>query len=163
MTELGNKRPIPSRAFNPVLEQTREFKRIAYTPWEPVYTAENNNLKVSVSPGTIGGILPDNWSEEFSVNEDETKYVKIKITSGEEGVDSATILLEDSEEVTNEYEKDKPPTNFTFILGIINGRNYSMTTNTHIFVSPVVAYYEEKDDAKAGEMPYTIYYGWGHH
>ena len=163
MTELGNKRPIPSRAFSPVLEQTRTFKSATYTPWEPVYTSRNGQLMVTFSPGTVGGILPENWYQEFQVDEEQTKYVKLRIMSGESGIDTVTIRLEDTEQITNEYTKDQPPPMFTFMLGIIKGKNYSMTTNTHIFVSPIVAYYEEKEDAKVGEMPYTIYYGWGHH
>jgi hypothetical protein len=160
MSELGNKRPIPPRSFSIVAASAGPASSRITIPWQPSFTVKGGQLKVTFSPGTVNGFLPDNFQDEFKVEDGQTYYAKIRVKSGATGVSKVALLVENNTTIDNKFNKKIPATEFTFILGAINGKNYSMTANTPISVTPYIAYYEQRSDAKAGELPYDIYYGW---
>lgn len=159
MSELANKRRIPSRAFN-IIASPLNPSRNTSIAWKPTFTGEGGQLKVTFSPGTVNGLLPSNMFEEFDAGGEETQYVLLKVTAGQDGITDTLIELQNDSTIENKFNEKYPPTEFKFVLGVISGSSYSMTASGPIGIKPELAYVEAKENPAGGESPYTYFYGW---
>jgi len=67
-------------------------------PWDllvepdPESESEDPPLLVKLIPGAINGIVPSNWSDEFTINDDDVKYGVAKI--GTDGINITSLEWE---------------------------------------------------------------------
>jgi hypothetical protein len=160
MSELGNIRPIPSRSFSPSFISSQEIIKPVSSSWVPRYTFENSSVKVKFGAGVVNGFLPGNWDKEFLIPQSNERYAKLEVSATINGINSVKIIVESDPKIENKFNKNYPPTKFTFLIGVLKGTSYSMTFNGPITVTPAEAFKEPIEDPKPGEQPFTRYWHW---
>lgn len=161
MSELGNKRPIPSRSFGVNFNSAQEIVSPTSSVWLPRIKGDTgSNNKVSFGAGSVNGFLPVNWNEEFSVPASNPRYVKLQVTGSINGISKVEILVEPNPQINNSFREKYPAPTFSFNLGVILGTYYSMIYTAPITVEPRVALQIPKESASPGENPYNIYWHW---
>jgi hypothetical protein len=106
-----------TEAFPPEDSSRFPWDIVAYP--DPDSTADNPPYLAKIVPGTIGGILPSNYDEEFDVGTG-LKYAVVDCTTNGEGVTSATISFESSFPSQISATADKAPTSFKVCFGMVN-------------------------------------------
>lgn len=160
MSELGNIRPIPSRSFSPSFLSSQGIVKPVSASWVPTFSFENSSVRVKFGAGVVNGFLPDNWNDDFLIPQSNERYAKLEVSATVNGINSVKIIVESNPKVTNKFNKNYPPTKFTFLIGVFKGTNYSMTFNGPITVTPIEAFTEPKKPDSPGEQPFIRYWHW---
>ena len=91
-------------------------------PWDMVTWQDppkSGTYKCKVAPGLIGGILPSNYDDEFTVNSGVT-YGIVECTTNGEAVTSATISFNSTFPTPVSATVDKAPTSFKVCFGMLD-------------------------------------------
>ncbi len=135
-------------------------------PWDliaapdPDSTAENPPYKIRVQPGTLNGILPSNWNDEFNAAATGLHYAKAVIATDGEAITGVTIVINTTP------PRDQAPVEFgiessiDYLFGLFaEGAVYRVIGGGHITLAPRVWLTTSADPpAEPGESPYDIYY-----
>jgi hypothetical protein len=135
-------------------------------PWDliaapdPDSTAENPPYKIRVQPGTLNGILPSNWDEEFTAQPTGLHYAKAVIATDGEAITGVTI------EINTTPPSDQAPVEFgiessiDYLFGLFaEGAVYRVVGSGHITLAPAQWLVTSASPAaQPGEIPYDIYY-----
>jgi hypothetical protein len=129
-------------------------------PWEIYVTdSEEESYTVKVRPGTVAGILPSNWDDEFTCNKDELYYGKAKATTDGRNVTAVEIVIDSTppqEQEANEFAVDAE---VEFLFGLFENTGFRITTQGNISASPSLVLTTTKDPAaEPGESPYVFWY-----
>jgi hypothetical protein len=160
MSELNNIRPIPSRLFTPSFVSGQKNVAPISNAWVPKFSFRDAAIDVTFGAGVVNGFLPTNWNDKFSIPMSSERYVKLEVGATINGLNSVKLLVENTPTTINEFRKDYPPIKFKFILGILKGKNYAMTFNAPITVTPIEAFREPIKEPKPGEQPFSRYWHW---
>jgi hypothetical protein len=121
---------------------------------------ENPPYLVRVQPGTLNGILPSNWDEEFECAGTGLHYAKAVITTDGEAITGVTIAIDTTEPAAQEPQEFGIAAEVEHLFGLFaEGAVYRVIGAGHITMSPEQWLVVSADPAAApGESPYDIYY-----
>jgi hypothetical protein len=179
LTELRRIRPVAGRGIN--IQQEGNGTRIsaldsfvsggggsgsARQPWDlvpridPESDPENPSYLIRVRPGTITGVLPTNWDDEFSANNEGLYYAVASVSVGTEGVSAVEISVstDQAAQPTAELWSVSSPVEYLFGL-FLEGRAYRVIGTGSPVLLPRVYLTKPLDEpAEPGELPYEQYY-----
>lgn len=129
-------------------------------PWDMVVVnSDEENHTVKVRPGTIAGILPSNWDDEFTCSKNELYYGKAVVTTDGRNVTSATIVIDTAEPAQQETLEFSVPGEVEFLFGLFENEGFRTTTSSNISAFPSLQIITSKDPpADPGESPYVLWY-----
>lgn len=159
-SEIIGLRTIPSRPFSAPLDILRGPTKRESSAWKPIYSSVGTQHYAAFGLGTVNGMAPSNWDEEFPISRDTFKFVFLRIRSTTNGVQSVTLEVKSSPNVSNPYNKEWPPTDFDLLLGTLKAGKYLMAYNSSITINPIEAFRVSKTAVGVGEEPFTRYWGW---
>jgi hypothetical protein len=121
---------------------------------------ENPPYLVRVQPGTLNGILPSNWDEEFECAGEGLHYAKAVITTDGGAITGVTIAIDTTEPAAQEPQEFGIAAEVEYLFGLFaEGAVYRVIGAGHITMSPEQWLVVSADPAAApGESPYDIYY-----
>lgn len=115
---------------------------------------------VKVRPGTINGILPTNWDEEFTCAGTGLHYAKAVIATDGQAITGVEIAIDDTAPAEQEPQEFAIATEIEYLFGLFaEGQVYRVIGTGSIALEPrqwLVASAEPA--ASPGESPYDIYY-----
>jgi hypothetical protein len=115
---------------------------------------------VRVQPGTLNGILPSNWDEEFECAGTGLHYAKAVITTDGEAITGVTIAIDTTEPAAQEPQEFGIAAEVEHLFGLFaEGAVYRVIGAGHITMSPEQWLIKDKDTAAGpGQFPYDIFY-----
>jgi hypothetical protein len=121
---------------------------------------ENPPYLVRVQPGTLNGILPSNWDEEFECAGTGLHYAKAVITTDGEAITGVTIAIDTTEPQAQEPQEFSIEGAVEYLFGLFaEGSVRRVIGAGHITLSPTQWIVVSADPAaEPGESPYDIYY-----
>jgi hypothetical protein len=121
-------------------------------------TSNDNSITLRVLPGLIGGTLPQNWEQTFSVQRNTKTYfiVKVRFTSSA-NISSVNIRTDSSPPNPIVPKKFALPTEIDVLFGVFDkGSIYRTVRNGDIsLTSKIIVTTIEQTN---GEIPYSNYY-----
>ncbi len=130
-------------------------------PWDIYVVSQNgNSYTVKVVAGTIGGILPNNWDNTFTVNGSVLNYARVNVNTDGFSIVSASIVIGSSVPSLPQPLPYSVPFSTPFIFGLFrDGQSYRIATTGAIPFSPEPYLVTEKSGTvPAGASPYDIFY-----
>jgi hypothetical protein len=115
---------------------------------------------VRVQPGTLNGILPSNWDEEFECAGTGLHYAKAVITTDGEAITGVTIAIDTAEPTVQQPQKFGIESEIEYLFGLFfEGQVYRVIGADHISL-PIRTWLVTSANpaASPGESPYDIYY-----
>jgi len=144
--------------------QIRKFQKGGIgiiSPWDIVVTkGENDSLKATVIPGLLNNFLAQNWSKEFTLDNDSLYYAKAVVKTDGTVITNLNIKID---ETAPKIQTPKPfsiETEIEILFGLVrSGSVYRTVPIGQIFASPRVWVTAKKDSpVAAGELPYDEYF-----
>jgi hypothetical protein len=137
-------------------------------PWDlqaqvdPDADPENENppYLVRVRPGTLNGILPANWDEEFTYPGTGLFYAKAVIATDGEAITGVTIEIDGTPPTVQQPVEFGIASSIKYLFGLFSeGAVYRVIGSGHI-VLPTRTWLVTSADPAAlpGQSPYDIYY-----
>jgi hypothetical protein len=133
-------------------------------PFDPTVTAVTSGYQVSLSAGTINGILPTNmFSPLTGVTTASVNYFYIKCTSDGKLLTSAVIEKDTSVRTPQASNADTAPTTVNVLIAYMTTAGVAVKTipcsNITARVFPTIQ--EDNVTYVAGERNFKQYYNWG--
>lgn len=124
---------------------------------------ENPPYLVSVQPGTLNGILPSNWDDEFTCAGTGLHYAKAVIATDGEAITGVTIQIDTTAPTVQEPQEFAIATEVQYLFGLFSeGAVYRVIGSGHITLPTRTWLVTAAAPAAApGESPYDIYYSLG--
>ena len=132
-------------------------------PWDLIATQDSNNENqylLTVRPGTLNGILPSNWDQEFTCSATGLFYAKAVISTDGQSITGVTIAIDDSAPVSQEPVKFGLASSVEYLFGLFsNGAAYRVIGAGHITL-PARTWLvtNASPAAQPGQSPYDVYY-----
>ena len=140
----------------------------AREPWDLLASAdpsadpedENPPYLVRVRPGTLNGILPTNWDEEFQCNGTDLHYAKAVIATDGQSITGVTIEIDTTEPTVQVPQTFAVEASVEYLFGLFfDGETYRVIGSSHIELLPAQWLVKNKaTPAAAGALPYDIFY-----
>lgn len=173
VAEIKKNRPLPGRGI--AVRQTGQGTAIDLAttvsnkssliaqPWDLKAASDPANegqYLVTVRPGTLNGILPSNWDEEFSCNSNSLYYAKAVIATDGEAITGVTIEIDAISPDPQTPVEFAIPSSVKYLFGLFaQGQVYRVIGDGHIDLFPTVWLVADKNPpAQPGELPYSVYY-----
>ncbi len=121
---------------------------------------ENPPYLVRIQPGTLNGILPSNWDEEFECAGTGLHYAKAVITTDGEAITGVTIAIDTTAPAAQEPQEFGIAAEVEYLFGLFaEGAVYRVIGPGSITLSPEQWIVVGADPAaEPGESPYDIFY-----
>lgn len=107
-------------------------------PWD-IYVEDfggENQYKLKVRPGTLSGILPLNWDDEFEASGDDLYYGIAKVKTDGQYINGLTIEIGKKQPKFQEAVKFGLASEIDILFGLFkDGASYNVTGGTNIDVS----------------------------
>jgi hypothetical protein len=115
---------------------------------------------VRVQPGTLNGILPTNWDEEFECAGTGLHYAKAVITTDGENITAVAIAINTTAPTEQEPVEFGISTEVEYLFGLFaEGQVYRVVGPGQITLSPTLWITASASPAASpGESPYDLYY-----
>jgi hypothetical protein len=137
-------------------------------PWDLVARVDpdadpedaNPPYLVRVRPGTLNGILPTNWDEEFEYPGTGLFYAKAVIATDGEAITSVTIEIDATPPTVQQPVEFGIENPVQYLFGLfLEGAVYRVIGAGHITISPKLWLTTEKPTLPApGELPFLQYF-----
>lgn len=132
-------------------------------PWDLTATQDPNNENqylVRVSPGTLNGILPSNWDQEFTCADTGLYYAKAVIATDGTSVSGVSIEINTTAPTIQTAQSFALQTNIQYLCGLFfEGGVYRVISDGHIALNAAVWMTKEKATAaQPGELPWEQFY-----
>jgi hypothetical protein len=129
-------------------------------PWDIyIVSSEDDQYTVKVRPGTVAGILPSNWDDEFTCSKDELYYAKANVTTDGLDVTAVSIVIDTAPPATQEAQQFAIDTEVEILFGLFENQGFRTTSEGDISAVPTRVFTTTKDPAAApGESPYVLWY-----
>lgn len=124
-------------------------------------TGEGNSktYKLKVRPGTIAGILPNNWDAEFTADNSSLYYARANVSTDGFAIISAEIVIDSTVPSLQQPLPYAVPATGSFIFGIFKeGRAFRIASGALSFAPRTYMVTEKTGSVGPGESPYNIYY-----
>lgn len=128
---------------------------------------ESNEYIVTVSPGTINSLLPDEIFDAESIKQhtipkDALRHVVLNAQSDGQQITTATISLEPTAPEPQSPVIFGLPAQADFLIGVVYNSSVYQVITDNISVTGKQQFVTEKTaPAQPGELPYEVYYVWG--
>lgn len=121
---------------------------------------ENPPYVVTVRPGTLSGILPANWDEEFECAGTGLHYAKAIVATDGRAITSVTIEIDTTPATEQEPVEFGISASVKYLFGLFaEGQVYRVIGAGHITLQPQQWIVASADPpASPGQSPYDIYY-----
>lgn len=135
-------------------------------PWDLTATQDpdnENQYLVRVRPGTLNGILPTNWDDEFTCASTGLHYAKAVIATDGEALTSVAIAIDTSAPTVQEPQEFGIETTVEYLFGLFaEGQVYRPIGAGHIILPTRTWLVTSASPAASpGESPYDIFYQLG--
>jgi hypothetical protein len=129
------------------------------TPFH-IYVTEKNEdeYKVRVTPGLVGGLLCENWDEEFTLDAGSLYYGAIEVTTDGTYLTGASMSFETEPPQTQTPEVYSVPSSVFLLFGLFKDRKSYNLANGNISASSEIVFVGAKESAQPGQSPYDLYY-----
>lgn len=137
-------------------------------PWDLVARVDPNaqpedetpNYLVTVRPGTLNGILPSNWDDEFVCQNPGLYYAKAMITTDGAAITGVTIQIDTTAPEIQSPVEYGIESQIEYLFGLFaEGQVHRVIGAGHINVSPKLWLTTPIDSAPApGEFPFSQYF-----
>ena len=116
---------------------------------------ENPPYLVKVRPGTLNGILPTNWDEEFECAGTGLYYAKAIIATDGQAITGVEIAIDDTAPTEQEPQEFAIATEIEYLFGLFaEGQVYRVIGVGHITLAPEVWLVKDKGIAASpGQFP----------
>jgi hypothetical protein len=120
---------------------------------------ENPPYKIRVQPGTLNGILPSNWDEEFTAQPTDLHYAKAVIATDGEAVTGLSIEIDTSAPAIQEPQLFSVDSEIELTFGLFyEGQTFRVIAPGSLILSPVPYLVTDKASPQPGELAYQITY-----
>jgi hypothetical protein len=120
---------------------------------------ENPPYKIRVQPGTLNGILPSNWDEEFTAQPTGLHYAKAVITTDGEAITGLSIEIDTSAPAIQEPQLFSVDSEIELTFGLFyEGQTFRVIAPGSLILSPVPYLVTDKASPQPGELAYQITY-----
>jgi hypothetical protein len=162
----GTFRKLPGGTEIVVAPQSGGTTPITRQPWDliaspdPDSESENPPYKIRVQPGTLNGILPSNWDEEFNAANTGLHYAKAIIATDGEAITGVTIQINTTEPTEQAPVEYGIASNVQYLFGLFaEGAVYRVIGSGQITLTPAQwLVVSANPPASPGESPYDIFY-----
>ena len=136
------------------------------SPWDIVVESVQQGQEaditytVKVVPGTLARILPSNWNDEFTCDEDTLYYGIARVSTDGQFISGVEIDVTDTAPEDQTIEKFGLNSSVDILFGLFkDGTQYNFSGGADIDVSARVAIAVSADPpSEPGQSPYDIYY-----
>jgi hypothetical protein len=171
LEEIRRVRPLAGRGIN--IQQEGNGTRISALdafapsiafnrprPWDLITTdSTESSVTLKVNPGTINGILPSNFADQFTVSKNSTSYAKLLITTDGRSFTSVEIEIDSSPPSTQVPEKFATPSEVEWLFGVYyEGVAFNLTGGENITATSRQWLVTSAPIASPGESPFEIYF-----
>lgn len=120
----------------------------------------NPDYLVTVTPGTISGILASNWDIEETLPSEGLHFAKIVLATDGTNITGVTIAIDTNAPTVQVPQEFSIEPSIEILFGLFaDGKVYRVIDAGNIEVAPEVWMTKEKDSpAEAGELPYELFY-----
>ena len=117
-----------------------------YVPWKPTFFVDGGTNKVRLNLGTVNNVVPSNWNDAFTVNDEAGafKFAVLTVTSGSGIVTGATLSMDGVPPAADSVTKDVPPAQMQIVLGAMRMSQSKMILSDNIdmvaeqvFIEPI--------------------------
>lgn len=130
-------------------------------PFDMTLSVEGGNYRLTVYPGTINGIVPDNYLSGILISQGGAHYIYASCTTSNGSITSVTLESSTTVQTPSLPTLNYPPTTLKVLVGIIIGSTeYKVANCSNFTVSSVEVFRLPKASPVQGMMPYDIYYNW---
>jgi hypothetical protein len=119
-----------------------------------------NTYKLKVQAGIVGGLLPTNWDEEFTADNNNVYFGKVVVSTDGTALISAEIVIDQEPPALLQPEAFAIQETAEFLFGLFSsGNRYNVVNGNSIPATPSQWLVVEKPEpAPVGESPFEIYY-----
>jgi hypothetical protein len=139
-------------------------KGVRTMPWDiTIEEAEgeedNITYTLKVIPGTLAGILPANWEDEFTANSDDLFYGIAEVTTDGTYITSVTINITTDEPEFQEAAEWGLPESVDILFGLFkDGQSYNVTGGQNLDVYGKNVMISTDEAAEIGDPVYTLWF-----
>lgn len=125
------------------------------------FTATINGLNLTLTTGTVNGIIPSNVGNTFVVSSTGTQYLLITVNTANAKVTSSSVSISSSPASAIDVIQGQPPSSFDIcIYVVVNAVPYRVIGNGSLVCTPYEAWRFAKAMTSPDSMPYDSYYSW---
>jgi len=159
----GSFRKLPSGTEIVVGASQRAGKGGQAQPWDLSAKKDpdnSNQYLVTVRPGTLNGILPTNWNEEFECDDTGLHYAKAVVATDGQAITGVTIEIDQDAPVAQTPVSFGVANPVEYLFGIfLEGSVYRVIANGHIAISPKLWLTTERaSPPAAGDLPFRQFF-----
>lgn len=131
-------------------------------PWDLIARrdAESSAYILTVQPGTLNGILPSNYDDQFTCSASGLFYAKAVLTTDGRDITGVTIAIDQTAPTIQDAQPFAISTTIEMLFGLFSdGEKLRVVGDGHITMQSQVWLTAEKQAAPAvGELPWVNYY-----
>lgn len=147
-----------SASVDPVVLETQSS---AGTTSSAPFTATVAGLNLTLTTGTLNGLIPTNVGSTFVVSSSGTQYLLLTVTTTNAKVVSSSFSISSSPASVIDVVQGQPPATFDIcIYVIVNAVPFRVIGNGSLVCTPYEAWRFAKAMTSPDAMPYDSYYSW---
>jgi hypothetical protein len=129
-------------------------------PWDIyVKKKENDTYTLKVRGGTISGILPENWDDEFTASKDTLCYGIVTVKTDGQFINGAEINVSTSLPQYSQTTENSAPDEADFVFGLFeNGININTSGGRDISARVQNVFATERTGGSFGTPAYNLWY-----
>jgi hypothetical protein len=175
LQEIRRNRPLGERGIT--VRQTGDGARIGLAaalkgggppprrqPWD-IYIEDSEgegdekSYTLKVQPGTLAGILPDDWNDEFEVSGSELFYGIAKVTTDGTFINSVEITITNLQPEIQEPVEYGLSESVDILFGLFKqGASYNLTGGTNIDVYGKNVIITTNEETEIGDPVFTLWF-----
>lgn len=142
--------PTAEINLNPVSQQTAA-----------PFTASVSGTSLTVTSGTVNGLVPTNINSTFIITGTGTEYLYLTVSTANAKVTSSSFAVGAIAPSAIDVIQGQPPSSFDIcIYVIVNGILFRTIGNGSLVCTPYEAWRFAKAMTSPDSMPYDSYYSW---
>lgn len=127
----------------------------------PPFTATITGLNLTLTTGTLNGLVPTNVGNTFVVSSSGTQYLLLSVTTSNAKVSSSSFSISSTPASAIDVVQGQPPATFDIcIYVIVNAVAFRTIGNGSLVCTPYEAWRFAKAMTSPDSMPYDSYYSW---
>lgn len=130
-------------------------------PFDISLRGEGTNYRLTIYPGLVNGLLPDNYLSGILIPNNGEHYIYLVCTSSNGNITSVTLQAYSTPQQPSLPTLGYPPSSLRILMGIVIGStSYKIATCSNYAVESEESFRLQKASPVIGMLPYDIYYNW---
>lgn len=133
-------------------------------PFDVNITTSGNNGVATITPGTVNGVFPTNWTQSFNLSTSNVVYGYIQAQTNGTNVTSALIKIDNAYNPSQTPINNGLPTSFQYAFALISGIvPYRVMGGGSIIAWGETQYIQPVSDPSSlqpGQLPYETFNVW---